>query len=405
MATQRAVSIMGSTGSIGCSALDVIRVANASGGDGFEVISLTAGANAEKLAVQALEFRPRVAVIADERQLPELKARLEGSGIEAAGGRSAVVEAATRPADRVLAAIVGAAGLESTLAAVQAGNDVAIANKESVVCGGRLILSEAKKAGVRVLPVDSEHSAIHQCLGDGRALERLTITASGGPFRTSTLEEMRVATPAQAAAHPNWAMGIKNSIDSATLMNKALEFIEAAYLFDVPAEMIDVIIHPQSIIHGMAYFTDGSVIAQLGAPDMRTPISYALGWPDRVRTTVERLDLVRLAKLDFEAVDDRKFPAIGLAREAIAAGPAGTTVLNCANESAVSAFIAGQCGFLDISSLVKEVLSRFLSGNMSGVACGSLEEIGELDRYARASVQDVLKKRAPGGGAEGSTLG
>jgi 1-deoxy-D-xylulose-5-phosphate reductoisomerase len=314
-----------------------------------------------------------------------------------------VTEAATRPA-RVLAAIVGAAGLESTLAAVQAGNDVAIANKESVVCGGRLILEEARKAGVMVLPVDSEHSAIHQCLGDGKSLERLTITASGGPFRTATLDEMRTASPEAAAAHPNWAMGIKNSIDSATLMNKALELIEAAYLFDVPADQIDVIIHPQSIIHGMAHFTDGSVIAQLGAPDMRTPISYALGWPDRVTTTVNRLDLVSLAKLDFEAVDGTKFPAVDLAREAFSAGPGATTVLNCANETAVSAFIAGQCGFLDISWVVKEVLSRFLSGNMAGMACSSLEEIGYLDRFARSAAEDVLK-RAPGDGAEGSALG
>jgi len=404
MTGRRSVSIMGSTGSIGCNALDVIRQANKDDDNGFDVIALAAGSSAEKLAAQALEFQPQVAVIADERQLPDLRSRLEGSGIEVAGGPQAVVEAATRPAGRVLAAIVGAAGLESTLAAVQAGNDVAIANKESVVCGGRLILEEAKKAGVRVLPVDSEHSAIHQCLGDGRQLERLTITASGGPFRTATLEEMRRATPAEAAAHPNWSMGIKNSIDSATLMNKALEFIEAAYLFDVPANVIDVIIHKQSIIHGMAHFTDGSVIAQLGAPDMRTPIAYALGWPDRVPTLVERLDLVRLGQLDFEAIDAKKFPAIQLAREAIAGGPAATTVLNCANESAVSAFIAGHCGFLDISLVVKEVLSRFLSGNMSGMACNSLEEIGFLDRYARNAAEDVLK-RAPGGGLEDRTLG
>jgi 1-deoxy-D-xylulose-5-phosphate reductoisomerase len=394
---------MGSTGSIGCSALDVIQHENQSGGAGFDVIALTAGSNAEKLAEQALECRPQIAVIADETQLPTLKDRLAGSGIEAAGGTAAVTEAATRPA-RVLAAIVGAAGLESTLAAVQAGNDVAIANKESVVCGGRLILEEARKAGVMVLPVDSEHSAIHQCLGDGKSLERLTITASGGPFRTATLDEMRTASPEAAAAHPNWAMGIKNSIDSATLMNKALELIEAAYLFDVPADQIDVIIHPQSIIHGMAHFTDGSVIAQLGAPDMRTPISYALGWPDRVTTTVNRLDLVSLAKLDFEAVDGTKFPAVDLAREAFSAGPGATTVLNCANETAVSAFIAGQCGFLDISWVVKEVLSRFLSGNMAGMACSSLEEIGYLDRFARSAAEDVLK-RAPGDGAEGSALG
>ena len=403
MTSRRAVSVMGSTGSIGCSALDVIQYENQSGGAGFDVIALTAGSNVEKLAEQALECRPQIAVIADETQLPILKDRLAGSGIEAAGGAAAVTEAATRPA-RVLAAIVGAAGLESTLAAVQAGNDVAIANKESVVCGGRLILEEARKAGVMVLPVDSEHSAIHQCLGDGKSLERLTITASGGPFRTATLDEMRTASPEAAAAHPNWAMGIKNSIDSATLMNKALELIEAAYLFDVPANKIDVIIHPQSIIHGMAHFTDGSVIAQLGAPDMRTPISYALGWPDRVATTVNRLDLVSLAKLDFEAVDGTKFPAVDLAREAFSAGPGATTVLNCANETAVSAFIAGQCGFLDISWVVKEVLSRFLSGNMAGLACSSLEEIGILDRYARSAAEDVLK-RAPGGGAEGRTLG
>lgn len=403
MTSRRAVSVMGSTGSIGCSALDVIQYENQSGGAGFDVIALTAGSNVEKLAEQALECRPQIAVIADETQLPILKDRLAGSGIEAAGGAAAVTEAATRPA-RVLAAIVGAAGLESTLAAVQAGNDVAIANKESVVCGGRLILEEARKAGVMVLPVDSEHSAIHQCLGDGKSLERLTITASGGPFRTATLDEMRTALPEAAAAHPNWAMGIKNSIDSATLMNKALELIEAAYLFDVPANKIDVIIHPQSIIHGMAHFTDGSVIAQLGAPDMRTPISYALGWPDRVATTVNRLDLVSLAKLDFEAVDGTKFPAVDLAREAFSAGPGATTVLNCANETAVSAFIAGQCGFLDISWVVKEVLSRFLSGNMAGMACSSLEEIGYLDRFARSAAGDVLK-RAPGGGAEGSTLG
>lgn len=403
MTAARAVSIMGSTGSIGCSAFDVISHANKGREGGFDVVALTAGSNAEKLAEQALECRPQIAVIADERQLPVLKERLAGSGIEVAGGTAAVTEAATRPA-RVLAAIVGAAGLESTLAAVQAGNDVAIANKESVVCGGRLILEEAKKAGVTVLPVDSEHSAIHQCLGDGKSLERLTITASGGPFRTATLDQMRVASPEAAAAHPNWAMGIKNSIDSATLMNKALELIEAAYLFDMPADQIDVIIHPQSIIHGMAHFTDGSVIAQLGAPDMRTPISYALGWPDRVATTVNRLDLVSLTKLDFEAVDSAKFPAIELAREAFAAGPGATTVLNCANETAVSAFIAGQCGFLDISLVVKEVLSRFLSGNMAGMACGSLEEIGQLDRFARSAAEDVLK-RAPGGGAEGRTLG
>jgi len=403
MTARRRISIMGSTGSIGTSALSVVRHAN-TGAQGFEIVALAAGSDVAKLAEQALEFRPEIAVVADERRLDELRARLAGSGIETAGGRAAVVEAAARPADRVLAAIVGAAGLESTLAAVQAGNDVAIANKESVVCGGALILSEAQKAGVNVLPVDSEHSAIHQCLGNGRSLEQLTLTASGGPFRTATLDQMRGATPAQAAAHPNWNMGIKNSIDSATLMNKALEFIEAAYLFGIPPEQIEVLIHPQSIIHGMAHFSDGSVIAQLGSPDMRTPISYALGWPDRIETEVERLDLARLATLDFSEVDGQRFPAIRLAREAIKAGAAGTTILNCANESAVSAFIAGHCGFLDISLIVEDALSRFLSGNMAGSPCDTLEEIGQLDRYARFLVEEWLK-RAPDGGAEGRALG
>ncbi|MEZ5998848.1 MAG: 1-deoxy-D-xylulose-5-phosphate reductoisomerase [Hyphomonas sp.] len=404
MTKPRRISIMGSTGSIGSNALAVVRHANALGAPAFEISALVAGKDVDGLAEQALEFRPEIAVIADESRLPELRDRLAGSGIEAAAGEAAVLEAASRPVDRVLAAIVGAAGLGSTLAAIRAGNDVAIANKESIVCGGALILSEAVKAGVNVLPVDSEHSAIHQCLGDGRSLEKLTITASGGPFRTAGLDRMRVATPAEAAAHPNWDMGIKNSIDSATLMNKALELIEAAYLFGIPAGQIDVLIHPQSIIHGMAHFSDGSVIAQLGAPDMRTPISYALGWPDRIETAVERLDLARLAKLDFSEVDAVKFPAIRLAREAIAAGPAGTTVLNCANESAVSAFIAGHCGFLDISLIVEAALSRFLSGNMAGVACNSLEEIGQLDRYARFLVEEWLKQ-SPDGGAEGRALG
>ena len=252
------------------------------------------------------------------------------------------------------------------------------------------MLQEARKSGARLLPVDSEHSAIFQCLGDGKSLEKLTITASGGPFRTWTLDEMQTATPAQAAAHPVWSMGIKNSIDSASLMNKALEFIEAAVLFDAPERAIDVLVHPQSIIHGMAHFADGSVIAQLGAPDMKTPISYALGWPDRVPTAVARLDLAQIGKLEFSAVDDVRFSAIRLAREAMEAGPGARVVLNCANEEAVSAFIAGECGFLDIARSVEAALERFSSGNFASSKCETLEEIAEISRYGRFLVSDWL---------------
>jgi 1-deoxy-D-xylulose-5-phosphate reductoisomerase len=381
---------MGSTGSIGTSALDVIAHANAGEAGTFQLVALVAGQDTEALAQQALTFRPDIAVVADPSRHDDLRARLEGSGIETASGQAAVLEAATRPCDRLLAAIVGSAGLASTLAAVRQGTVVAIANKESVVCGGKLILSEAEKSGARILPVDSEHSGIFQVLGDGRSLEKLTITASGGPFRTASLDEMEHATPAQAAAHPNWDMGIKNSIDSATLMNKALEFIEAAILFDTAPDRIDVLVHPQSIVHGMAHFTDGSVIAQLGAPDMRTPIAYALGWPDRIETTVDRLDLAQLGRLDFTTVDEKRFPAIRLARQALALGPGGATVLNCANESAVSAFIAGHCGFLDISWVVEKVLSRFSLGNMAGLGCDTLEEIAYLDRFGRDMAAELL---------------
>ena len=398
MKEPRRISIMGSTGSIGTSALSVVRHANRSA-PVFEIEVLAAGSDVARLAEQAREFKPNLAVIADDSKLDELRSRLNGTDIACAAGESAVTESATRPVDRVLAAIVGASGLQSTVAAAQAGNDVAIANKESVVCGGRLILDTARKSGAKVLPVDSEHSAIFQCLGDGKGLESLTITASGGPFLHATKEEMAKATPAQAAAHPNWDMGIKNSIDSATLMNKALEFIEAAYLFDTTADRLDVLVHPQSIIHGMAHFDDGSVIAQLSEPDMQAPISYALGWPERVPTNVRRLDLARIGRLDFLPVDNTRFPAIDLARQAYQAGPAATTVLNCANESAVSAFISGECGFLDISRIVASVLDAFLSGNMAGMHCESLEEIAFLDRHGRETARELLgmMESHPGG--------
>lgn len=386
----RRISIFGATGSIGRSAFDVIRHASATGAAKFEIEALAAGSDVQGLADQARILRPRVAVIADETRYNDLKSSLAGTGVDVAAGNAALNEAAARPCDRVLAAIVGAAGLESTLSAICAGNDVAIANKESIVCGGPLMLEEAKKSGARILPVDSEHSAIFQSLGDGKSLERLTITASGGPFRTWTLNEMGGATPKQAAAHPVWSMGLKNSIDSASLMNKALEFIEAAVLFDMPASEIDVLVHPQSIVHGMAHFSDGSVIAQLGAPDMKTPIAYALGWPERIPTSVSRLDLAQISRLEFTKVDEIRFPAIRLAREAMMAGPGARVVLNCANEAAVSAFVAEKCGFLDIARVVEAALERFSSGSFASSKCETLEEIAELSRYGRMLASDWL---------------
>lgn len=388
--TVRRVSIFGSTGSIGRSAMDVIEHAASQGVD-FQVVALAAGRNAKLLADQALVVRPEIAVVADETALPELQARLAGSGIEAAAGSGAMIEAAGRPCDRFLAAIVGAAGLESTMAAVNAGNPLALANKESLVCAGAILMNAARSAGVSILPVDSEHSAIFQCIGDGRSLERLTLTASGGPFRKTPLEEMARATPQQAAAHPRWSMGQKISIDSATLMNKALELIEAAILFEVDAERIDVLVHPQSIVHGMAHFTDGSVIAQLGNPDMRTPISLALGWPDRLATAVDRLDLASLGKLDFEPVDTARFGSVDLARRAFALGPAGPVILNSANESVVSAFIAGKCGFLDITRAVEAALERFSSSEFATTKCTTLDEVAFLDRLGRAFATDALE--------------
>jgi 1-deoxy-D-xylulose-5-phosphate reductoisomerase len=383
MTITRRISIFGSTGSVGRSALDVIRHANRDV-QRFRLVSLASGRNAAGLAEQARAFRPEIAVIADDSRLPELRDRLEGSGIACAAGDLAMVDAAARPCDRFLAAIVGAAGLQSTMAAVKAGNHLALANKESLVCAGNILLDAAARTHVSVLPVDSEHSAIFQCLGDGRSLEKLTLTASGGPFRLASLAQMARATPAEAAAHPKWSMGLKISIDSATLMNKALELIEAAILFKVDADRIDVLVHPQSIVHGMAHFTDGSVLAQLGSPDMRTPISLALGWPDRVETEVKRLD--------FGPVDTKRFRSIELARQAFGLGPAGPVILNSANETAVSAFIGGECGFLDIGWAVEAALDRFSSSEFASTKCTTLEEVAVLDQFGRRLAGEVLKE-------------
>jgi 1-deoxy-D-xylulose-5-phosphate reductoisomerase len=372
----RSITILGSTGSIGCSTLDLIR----RDAENYCVQALTANRNVQSLAQQAIEFNAKFAVVADEACYGDLKTALSGTGIEAGAGPSALVEAALYPADWVMAAIVGAAGLQPTLAAVQRGIVVALANKECLVCAGDLVLAEVERSGATLLPVDSEHNAIFQVFDfkQKEAIEKIILTASGGPFRERTLKEMENVTPAEAVAHPNWDMGAKISVDSATMMNKGLELIEAHYLFGLPGEKIDIIVHRQSIIHSLVAYVDGSVLAQLGSPDMRTPIAYALGWPNRIASPSPRLDLAEIAKLDFEAPDLERFPSIRLARQALAAGGAGPAVLNAANEVAVDAFLKGWIGFLDISRTVEATLVR-----MSGQTISALNDVIEADREAR----------------------
>lgn len=391
--TSQRVSILGSTGSVGRSTLAVIEHANRLGEGAFEVDVLAAGQNTALLAEQAIACRARYAVIADPNGLADLQARLRGHDIQVAAGAEAVVAAASRPCDRLVAAIVGSAGVASTLSAVRAGNDIALANKESLISAGNLIMSEAAAHNARIVPMDSEHSAIFQVLNGRDAVEKLILTASGGPFRTMPADKMRHMTVAEARRHPKWSMGLKISIDSATLFNKALEVMEAAYLFDMTADEIDVVVHPQSIVHSLVAYTDGSVLAQLGEPDMRTPIAYALTWPNpRIETEVKRLDLTELARLDFEAVDNERFPAIRLAKEALKAGGCAPLILNSANEAAVTAFIAGECGFMDISSTVLETLDRFAARGFGKTPPSCLEDIRALDTEGRAMARDMLGK-------------
>jgi len=382
----RRVTILGSTGSVGCSTIDLIE----RNPDRFVVEALSARNNVELLAEQARKLRPRLAVVADDSRYAALKEALAGTGIEAAAGRSGVIAAAERPADWVMAAIVGAAGLESTLAAVRRGAIVALANKESLVCAGGLVTAEVAKSGARLLPVDSEHSAIFQVFDFDRAewIERIILTASGGPFRTLGLEEMAKVTPAQAVAHPNWDMGAKISVDSATMMNKGLEVIEAHYLFGLPGERIDVLVHPQSVIHSCVAYVDGSVLAQMGAPDMRTPIAYALAWPERMDAPVERLDLAKLGRLTFETPDLARFPALRLAREALKAGGAAPTILNAANEVAVAAFLAGRVRFLEIAAVVEAALAVVPNRPIAAIA-----DVLEIDAFARNVAGAEIKKR------------
>ncbi|MEL7057472.1 MAG: 1-deoxy-D-xylulose-5-phosphate reductoisomerase, partial [Pseudomonadota bacterium] len=367
----RTISIMGSTGSIGTSALSVIAHANALADDPvFAIDTLAAGGNADLLIEQARAFAPKRVVIADEAKLQTVRDGLSALDIEVAAGKSEITAAATRPVDRVLAAIVGIDGLSSTLAAIEAGNSVALANKESMVCAGPLLNRMAEAAGIAIVPTDSEHNAMFQVMDRREDLSRIILTASGGPFRTTSRADLETVTPQRALAHPRWNMGQKISIDSATLFNKGLELIEACYLFDVPESQIEVVIHPQSILHSAIAYRDGSVLAQMGTTDMRTPIAHALTWPDRRQPTpVEPLDLIALGKLDFESLDSERFPAVQLARQAVMAGNGAPTVLNCANEGAVAAFLAGQCRFLDISWVVETALERFLNGPMACQDC------------------------------------
>lgn len=390
------ISIMGSTGSIGTSALSVIEHANAEADDPvFEIDTLAAGTNVDLLAEQAKRVRPKRVVIADETKRQTLVDALNGHEIEIAAGQTAITEAAKRPVDRLLAAIVGIEGLSSTLGAIEAGNSVALANKESMVCAGPLLNRLAAEKNVAIVPTDSEHNAMFQVMDRREDVSRIILTASGGPFRTTPAAELKSVTPQRALAHPRWNMGQKISIDSATLFNKGLELIEACYLFDVPEEQIEVVIHPQSIIHSAIAYRDGSVLAQMGVPDMRTPIAHALTWPARRQPTpVEPLDLIALSQLDFEPLDSAKFPSVELARQAVRAGRGAPTVLNCTNESAVAAFLAGQCSFLDISWVVETALERFLNGPMACQDCDNLESILAVEAEAKRLTGALLEEVA-----------
>jgi 1-deoxy-D-xylulose-5-phosphate reductoisomerase len=395
----RSITVLGSTGSIGCSTLDLLAEAQACGAAEVEMVALTAGRNVARLAEQALRWRPKLAVIEDESLLEDLRGRLAGSGVSVAAGRQAVIDAAGMGASWVMSSIVGAAGLAPTLVAARTGALVALANKESLVCAGPVLLETARRAGGVVIPVDSEHSAIFQALQPdwADAVSRLILTASGGPFRRWSLQQMSAATPEQAVAHPNWSMGAKISVDSATMMNKALEMIEAAYLFSMPSDQIDVIVHPQSIVHSLVEYADGSTMAQMGPPDMRAPIAYALSWPKRMRWPAPRLDLGAIGSLTFEEPDLDRFPALTLARTALSIGGGAPAAMNAANEVAVAAFLDRRIGFLDIAAIVGQAVERMEArGELAPVTAEDdiLESAIGVDLSARRTAQDLLTLRA-----------
>ncbi len=381
----RSVSIFGATGSVGMSTLDLIRQHRSN----YKVIALTANGNAAAIAQLAQEFDADLAVVADEAAYADLKEALAGTGIEAAAGQEALVEAARRNADWTMASIVGCAGLPSTMAAIEAGKTVALANKEALVSAGELMMAAVRRSGAKLLPVDSEHNAIFQCLAGGKLdqVRKITLTASGGPFRAFTIEEMREVTPAQAVAHPNWDMGAKISIDSATMMNKGLELIEAFHLFPVGLDRLDILVHPQSVIHSMVEYVDCSTLAQLGSPDMRIPIASALAWPERIATTCKPLDLAAIGQLSFEQPDLVRFPALRLARAAISEGGPNPAILNAANEVAVAAFLGGRIKFLEIADLVEATLTAYLPD-----APANLDDLFSIDADARLYALRELEK-------------
>jgi 1-deoxy-D-xylulose-5-phosphate reductoisomerase len=387
--TPRRVSILGATGSIGKSTLDLVE-RNA---DTFEVVALTAQSNVSALAEAARRTGAKLAVIGDAALYDELKSALAGTGIRAAAGPEAVVAAAAEPCDCVMAAIVGAAGLEPTFEAVRQGRRLALANKECLVSAGEVFMSAVAEAGAELLPVDSEHSAAFQALAGAapESIERIVLTASGGPFRTWSKEQLQQATPQQALRHPNWSMGAKISIDSATLMNKGLELIEAFHLFPVSAEQLGCVVHPQSIVHCLVSFTDGSVIAQLASPDMRTPIALALSWPRRMIAPTPRLDLAAVGNLSFETPDEARFPALTIARSALTRGGTAPAILSAANEVAVEAFLAGRIGFLDIAKTVEATLEA-AEGRGLVQRASALGEVLAADAEARLLAQDLLRR-------------
>lgn len=387
MSCKKSISILGVTGSVGQCAQDIILSAP----DRFDVRVVTAGRNAEKLAVAAKRLRAKKAVIADEAQEGTLGDLLAGTGIEVYAGMEAVIESAGEEVDLVLAAIVGIAGMRPIFKALSRGINVAVANKEPLVAAGPLVMAAARKSGAQILPVDSEHNAIFQVFEErNRAqIDRIILTASGGPFLNLSAEEMAAATPEQAVAHPNWSMGRKISVDSASMMNKALEIIEAHYLFDMPPEKIEVLVHPQSAIHSMVSYTDGSILAQMGASDMRTPVAYALAWPERMESCGEKLDLAKMRSLTFQAPDFEKFPALGYAYKCLEKGQAACVILNAANEVAVAEFLERKIRFSDITGCIGHALARY-EENMPVSALKTVEDIEELDNTVRAMTQAYI---------------
>jgi 1-deoxy-D-xylulose-5-phosphate reductoisomerase len=380
----KSISILGATGSIGQSTLDLVRRQP----DAFCVEALTAQTSVTALAAAAKATHAKIAVIGEVSLYADLKAELAGTDIEAAAGREALIAAAGRGADWTMAAIVGCAGLEPVMAAIAQGGTVALANKEALVSAGDVLMAAVAASGARLLPVDSEHNAIFQCFEahNARSVRRVILTASGGPFRTLGHNELACVTPAQAVKHPNWSMGSKISVDSATLMNKGLELIEAYHLFPVDATQLDVIVHPQSVIHSMVEYEDGSMLAQLGSPDMRTPIAYCLAWPERMAAPVERLDLARIARLDFEDPDFGRFPCLGLAKGALSDGGAKPAILNAANEVAVAAFLEGQIGFTTIAAVVESVLQQY-----DATTPASIQDVLDVDGEARRRATHCLE--------------